>query len=99
MENRNLIIAVLFYFISLFTSCFVIKKNNTTKKDYHEIIIVAEKELLQTLKKIPKGKEESYGFYNNEEITKAKIDKPFEFYKIENEELKITLNNQKLIIY
>jgi len=72
---------------SFFTSCLTIKKNN---KNFSEITLTAQKELSQTLSKIPAGYEDLYGFKNKSEIENAEIGNPFEFYKIENEELKKT---------
>jgi len=72
---------------SVFTSCLTVKKNN---KNFNEITLTAQKELSQTLKKIPVGYEDLYGFRNKSEIENAEIGNPFEFYKLENEELKKT---------
>lgn len=90
MINRNLINILLFFFIISFISCSTIKKNITQKKDFSEIVKIAQKELSQILNKIPNGEEKLYGFNNAEEIANVKINNPIEFYKIENEELKTT---------
>ena len=78
---------LIFLIVIFFSSCLTYRNDN---KKYHAILLTAQKELSQTLNKIPTGQEELYGFNSKSEIENAEIGKPFEFYTLEDEELKRT---------
>lgn len=77
----------IFLLVIFLSSCLTYKNDN---KKYHAVLVTAQKEILQTLNKIPPGQEELYGFNTKSEIENAAIGTPFDFYTIENEELKRT---------
>jgi hypothetical protein len=86
---------LLFLLLIFFTSCLTIKNDN---KKQDKVLLTAQKELSQTLNKIPIGQEELYGFNNRSEIENAGIGKPFEFYMLNDDELKPTSSYRAPVI-
>jgi hypothetical protein len=81
---KLLLLNILILFLD---ACFSLHNESKQKLKTNPIAQIAIKELPGTLGMIPVGKEQLYGFKDRDEFQEAKIDEPFDFFSIQNNNL------------